>query len=224
MIHPVALPHAYRLLNTGPTVLVSAAVGSAQGGQRNVMAAAWNMPLDFDPPKVAVVLDKSTHTRKLVEQSGRFTLAVPCVQGADLAFAVGSQSQATHAQAGTVKADVLGVQWLGAADVPGLADDSAAEPAAWDAAPSSFSAALVAGCVGWLVCRLLPEPHNQQAYDLFIGQVTHAWADERAFANGKYRPLAEVPEALRTLHHLGAGRFVVPGRELQANAPAATGV
>jgi flavin reductase (DIM6/NTAB) family NADH-FMN oxidoreductase RutF len=204
-IHPVALPHAYRLLNTGPTVLVSAAVGSAQGGQRYVMAAAWNMPLDFDPPKVAVVLDKSTHTRKLVEQSGRFTLAVPCVQGANLAFAVGSQSQATHAQAGTVKADVLGVQWLGAADLPGLGSDTQA-----------FSAALVAGCVGWLVCRLLPEPHNQQAYDLFIGQVTHAWADERAFANGKYRPLADIPPALRTLHHLGAGRFVVPGQELQA--------
>lgn len=208
-IHPVALPHAYRLLNTGPTVLVSAAVG----GARNVMAAAWNMPLDFDPPKVAVVLDKSTHTRKLVEQSGRFTLAVPCVQGADLAFAVGSQSQVDHARAGTVKADVLGVQWLGAADVPGLGDEAPA-----------FSAALVAGCVGWLACRLLPEPHNQSAYDLFIGQVTHAWADERAFANGKYRPLAEVPEALRTLHHLGAGRFVVPGQELQALAPAAARV
>jgi flavin reductase (DIM6/NTAB) family NADH-FMN oxidoreductase RutF len=207
MITPVALPHAYRLLNTGPTVLVSAAVGQAGAGQgqRNVMAAAWNMPLDFDPPKVAVVLDKATHTRQLVEQTGRFTLAVPCVQVANLAFAVGSQSQVDHARAGTVKADVLGVQWLGASSVPGLEGEAQA-----------FEAALVAGCVGWLVCRLMPEPHNQQAYDLFIGQVTHAWADERAFANGKYRPLADTPPELRTLHHLGAGRFVVPGGELQA--------
>ena len=30
---------------------------------------------------------------------------------------------------------------------------------------------LVEGCVGWLACRLVPEPHNQQAYDLFIGEV-----------------------------------------------------
>ena len=31
--------------------------------RRNIMAAAWAMPLDFDPPKVAVVIDKSTLTR-----------------------------------------------------------------------------------------------------------------------------------------------------------------
>ena len=59
MIAPVELSQAYRLLNHGPTVLVSA----AHGGRRNVMAAAWSMPLDFAPPKVAVVLDKSTFTR-----------------------------------------------------------------------------------------------------------------------------------------------------------------
>lgn len=34
---PVPLAKAYRLLNHGPTVLVSA----AHGGKRNVMAAAW---------------------------------------------------------------------------------------------------------------------------------------------------------------------------------------
>ncbi|MNF89274.1 D-alanine--D-alanine ligase A [compost metagenome] len=47
---PVPLPKAYRLLNHGPTVLVSA----AHGGQRNIMAAAWAMPLDFEPPKVLI--------------------------------------------------------------------------------------------------------------------------------------------------------------------------
>jgi len=51
---PVDLSKAYRLLNHGPTVLVA-----ASGGKRNIMAAAWAMPLDFSPPKVAVVLDKS---------------------------------------------------------------------------------------------------------------------------------------------------------------------
>ena len=55
---PVAVPltKAYLLLNHGPVTLVS----SAAGGRRNVMAAAWAMPLDFAPPKVAVVIDKST--------------------------------------------------------------------------------------------------------------------------------------------------------------------
>ena len=49
MIEPVDLPRAYLLLNHGPTVLVT----SAHGDARNVMAAAWAMPLDFSPPQDA---------------------------------------------------------------------------------------------------------------------------------------------------------------------------
>ena len=44
---------------------------------------------------------------------------------------------------------------------------------------------LVEGCVGWLACRLVPELHNQQAYDLFIGEVVGAWVDERVFRDGR---------------------------------------
>lgn len=67
--------HAYRLLNHGPTTLVT----SAHAGKRNVMAAAWVMPVDYDPPKVAAVLDGSTLTRELVDASGEFGLSVPGV-------------------------------------------------------------------------------------------------------------------------------------------------
>eukprot|EP01041_Mallomonas_annulata_P024196 gene24196-44881_t len=67
---PVDLKHAYRLLNHGPTVLV----GSAHAGRSNVMAAAWAMPLEFDTPKIAVVIDKSTLTRALVDASGVLSL------------------------------------------------------------------------------------------------------------------------------------------------------
>ena len=77
---PVPLSKAYRLLNHGPTVLVSA----AHDGRRNIMAAAWAMPLDFEPPKVAVVLDKATWTRQLLEGAGTFVLQVPCAAQADL--------------------------------------------------------------------------------------------------------------------------------------------
>ncbi|WP_277620461.1 flavin reductase family protein [Chromobacterium sphagni] len=74
MLADVELAKAYRLLNHGPTVLVS----SAAGGRQNVMAAAWAMPLDFDPPKVLVVIDKSTYSRELIEVSGEFILNIPC--------------------------------------------------------------------------------------------------------------------------------------------------
>jgi flavin reductase (DIM6/NTAB) family NADH-FMN oxidoreductase RutF len=56
---PVALEHASRLINFGPTVLVT----SAHGDRRNVMAAAWSMPVEFVPPRIAVVIDKKTFTR-----------------------------------------------------------------------------------------------------------------------------------------------------------------
>lgn len=44
MINAVDLRKAYRILNHGPTVLIT----SAHAGKQNLMAAAWNMPLDFD--------------------------------------------------------------------------------------------------------------------------------------------------------------------------------
>jgi hypothetical protein len=37
--------HASRLINHGPTVLIS----SAHGAHRNIMAAAWSMPVEFTP-------------------------------------------------------------------------------------------------------------------------------------------------------------------------------
>ena len=85
---PVDLRQVSRLLNHGPTVLVSA----AHAGQPNVMAAAWACALDFSPPKVAVVIDKGCFTRGLVAGSGRFALNLPCRAQADLAFRVGSTS------------------------------------------------------------------------------------------------------------------------------------
>lgn len=53
---PVPLDKAHRLINHGPTVLVS----SAHAGEINVMSAAWSCALDFSPPKVTVVIDKAT--------------------------------------------------------------------------------------------------------------------------------------------------------------------
>lgn len=191
-VAPVALPHAYRLLNHGPTVLVSA----AHNGQRNLMAAAWNMPLDFDPPKVAVVIDKSTFTRGLVEASGRFALNLPPVALADATLTVGSVSARDGGPA--TQPDKF----------------TALNLPTWQATPDGPP--LLQGCVGWLVCKVLPQPELQQAHDLFLAQVESAWADTRVFAQGKYLPVADIPPELRTLHHLGAGVFVSPGWQWQA--------
>ncbi|MFN3736147.1 flavin reductase family protein [Hydrogenophaga sp.] len=179
---PVPLDKAYRLINHGPTVLVSA----SHGGQVNAMAAAWACALDFSPPKVTVVLDKSTRTRELVEASGVFVLSLPTVAQAQLTVALGTDS----AKQVPDKLARLGVQTV---------------PAPGSGAP------LVPGCVAWLVCRVVPEPHNQQAYDLFIGEVTDAWADERVFHDGRWF-FDQAPDDLRTLHHVAGGQFFAIGR------------
>lgn len=57
----VELQYASRLLNHGPTILITSY--DAPSDRRNVMAAAWSMPVEFAPPRVAIVVDKSTWTR-----------------------------------------------------------------------------------------------------------------------------------------------------------------
>lgn len=183
---PVPLDQAYRLLNHGPTVLVS----SAHQGQHNVMAAAWSCPLDYAPPKVTVVIDKATRTRALVEGSGCFVLNVPARALAAQTVGVGSDS---------------------AKDVPDKLHKHGVQTFAVDATPVP----LVRGCVAWLVCRVVPEPHNQQAYDLFIGEVTAAWADERVFSAGRWH-FEDAPDELRTLHYVAGGQFYATGASVRA--------
>lgn len=183
---PVALDKSYRLMNHGPTVLVSA----QHQGEVDVMAAAWACVLDFgQTPRVSVVLDKSTRTRELVEASQAFALQLPTRAMVSLTVGVGTDSAKT---------------------VP---DKLARHGVKHFPAPGS-QVPLVQGCVGWLVCRLRPEPHNQQAYDLFIGDVQAAWADERVFREGRWH-FESAPDELRTIHHVAGGQFLVTGDPVQ---------
>ncbi|WP_342116921.1 flavin reductase family protein [Pseudoduganella sp. OTU4001] len=174
---PVELKHASRLINHGPTVLVT----TAHGRQRNIMAAAWSMPVEFTPPRIAIVIDKSTYTRELIAASGVFAVCIPGAMAADLTYAVGTSSGR-----GADKFDRLGIE-----SVP---------------APLTGVPLPVAGCVAWLECRLIPEPHTEQAYDTCFAEVLGAAADQRVFSDGHWS-FREDNSDLHTLHHLGAGNF-----------------
>lgn len=175
---PVRLDHASRLLNHGPTVLVT----SIDGTRRDVMAAAWSMPVEFTPPRLAVVIDKNTYTRELIARSGIFGIVVPGFAALDLTFAVGSTS--------------------------GRDEDKFARYAI-DARPGPELGVPVieTGCAAWLECRLIPEPHTEDAYDTCFCEVVSAAADSRVFADGHWNLDDRHPE-LHTIHHLGAGKFV----------------
>jgi flavin reductase (DIM6/NTAB) family NADH-FMN oxidoreductase RutF len=189
----VDLAHASRLLNHGPTVLVT----SAHAGRRNVMAAAWSMPVEFTPPRVAVVIDKRTFTRELVAASGVFGLCIPGAALADATFAVGSESGRELPANGPDKFTRHGL-----AVRPG---------------PVLGVPVVEQGCCAWLECRLIPELHTEEAYDTCFAEVVSAAADPRVFAYGRWH-FTEENESLHTLHHLGAGTFAVAGRVVQAQA------
>lgn len=179
---PVELAKAYRLLNHGPVTLVT----SAHGGRRNVMAASWAMPLDFQPPKVAVVIDASTLTRELVDACGEFALNIPTRGQAAATLAVGSRSGREQDKFAAA----------------GLATFAAAE----------IAAPLVAGCLAWLECRVIPEPAVAGRHDLFIAEVVAAWADSAAFSEGRWHfPDAEC----RSIHYLAGGAFFATGEGFQ---------
>ncbi|EOI3463698.1 flavin reductase family protein [Cronobacter dublinensis] len=178
---PVPLEKAYRLINHGPTVLVSA----RHDGVENVMAAAWACGLDFAPPKVTVVIDKIARTRELLERSGTFVLQVPTVAQREMTYQLGTLSLHNEPE----KLRLAGAELI---EMPGV------------------DAPLVAGCSAWLACKLIPEPHNQQQYDLFIGEVTAAWADSRVFSDGRWH-FEDAPAQLRSLHHVAGGHFYAIG-------------
>ncbi|MDX2220683.1 MAG: flavin reductase family protein [Burkholderiales bacterium] len=185
---PVDLAKAARLINHGPTVLVSA----HHAGTDNVMAAAWCCGLDFTPPKLTVVLDKSTMTRQLVEQTGVFGIQGPTVAQLQLTQQLGTLSRRTTPD----KNERTGVELF---RFPG------------------HDMPFVKGCAAWMACKLLPEPRNQQVYDLFIGEIVAAWADSRVFSNGRWH-FEDADPSLRSIHHVAGGHFFAIGEAMSASS------
>jgi flavin reductase (DIM6/NTAB) family NADH-FMN oxidoreductase RutF len=153
----VPLRRAYKLINHGPTTLVT----SASGGRRNVMAAAWVMALDYDPAKIGAVIASDTLTRKFVEASGEFVVNVPTAAMAAAVYAAGQTS--------------------------GDDGDKFVAQVFHTSPASLVGAPLIEGCAAWLECKVIPEPAMQERYDLFVGEVVAAWADADSFVDGVWR-------------------------------------
>lgn len=184
----VELKKAFRLINHGPTVLLSA----RHGGIDNVMAVAWCCGLDIDPPKLTVVVDKVAQTRSLIEASGIFVVQVPTVAQLELTREVGTRT--LHEEPDKLQKSDVSIFEVPGQDLP-----------------------FVEGCSAWLACRLVSEPHTQDAYDLFIAEVIAAWADDRVFRDGHWHFETAGPE-WRSLHHVAGGHFYAIGEALSTAA------
>jgi flavin reductase (DIM6/NTAB) family NADH-FMN oxidoreductase RutF len=65
---------AHRLINHGPTVLVST---RDEEGSFNLAPIAWNCPVGKDPPTLLIVVGKGHKTNENIEKTGEFIVCVP---------------------------------------------------------------------------------------------------------------------------------------------------
>jgi len=183
VIKPVELSRCTQLLDHGPVTIIT----SAHGGQSNVMAASWSMPLDFNPPKVVVIMDKNTLTRELVNASGEFGLQIPNRAFAKQTLAVGSHSGYKLDKFAAFKLSTFPSKEI---NVPMLSD-----------------------CIAWMECKVIHDP--SQRYDIIIGEVVAAYAKSDVYSNNRWH-FGENPDA-RTCHYVAGGQFFATGEALQAS-------
>ncbi len=180
---PVELRHAYRLLNHGPTTLIT----SAHGEKRNVMAAAWVMAIDYEPPKLCAVIAGDTYTRELIDGSGEFVVNLPPKRLLQRTYLAGSLS--------------------------GRSRDKYKDLALKTSPADKVAPPLLEGCVGWLECRVIPRPDNQKDFDLFVAEVVAAHVEDRCWTDGMW---AFPDDDSRTVHHISKGQFFLTGAPVLA--------
>lgn len=159
-------------------------VSAKDDGVENAMSVAWACALDFD--KVSIVIASTAYTRGLIEKSGHFAVQIPTARQAALVLEMG---ESRHDNPDKMKN--VGLFYQEGFDVP-----------------------LVKDCAAWIVCQLIEEPHNQKTYDLFIGKVLGAWADDRVFNDGHWI-FDAAPDELRTLHYVAGGQFYAIGKGIK---------
>lgn len=147
----ISTDRAFRLLQCGPVVLVTAAHRDRVG----VTATPWHTPLSFAPPLVGVVVSPARLTYELIRRSEQFALNVPSVERA-------ATVQTCLRVSGHDVDDKLKLLGLSVASAQAVA------------------APLIEDCLGWVECGLVGV-HELGDHHLLVGQVLVAWAESEAF-------------------------------------------
>lgn len=171
------LAKCWKLLNHGPVTLVTA----AHADKTNVMAASWAMPLDYEPPKVLLVLDGTSYSRTLVDASGEFGLQIPKRLIAEQTVAVGQSSGR----------DMDKFVRFGLKTFPA----------------QKIAAPMLEKCVAWMECVVIPDA--SQRYDLFIAEVVAAYVDSTVFHYNNWDFTGDPLD--RTMHYISNGEFFATG-------------
>lgn len=151
-------------------------------GKPNAMPAAWVAPASYRPPMAVAAVYTETHTHYLISRSQEFVLNIPGRPLAEKVWACGQ--------------------------VSGRDVDKFAHCGLTPAEGHHVTAPWIEECLAHLECGLV-EIYPAGDHALLLGEVTGAWAEEEAFAEGHWQ--LETEEML-PLHHLGGRRFAVLGK------------
>lgn len=144
------LSKAYRLLNHGPVVLIS----SSLDGKHNIMPIAWQVPIEFDPTKIALIIGDHSHTFKTVKKTKECVVNLPTVDIVDKVFSCGK----VHG------GEVDKFKKFG------LTADKA----------SKVKAPLIGECIANLECKVFDEKMSD-THNIFLVECVAAWVEEGVY-------------------------------------------
>lgn len=176
----VSLDLATRLINHGPLVMVS----SMYGEKYDITPVAWHMPVQKKPPVIVLEISESHFIYECILKTGDFVVNIPPASLVEEIVKCGKVSGRDH--------DKFGM--CGLRPVPSKEVSS----------PSLEEALAVLECV------LVRDEHLLKEYNMVLGEVKYAEADEGAFdEHWLFRD-----ESAKTVHHLGDITFCVPSGKI----------
>ena len=119
-------------------------ISAKHNGKVDVMAATWACPLDFNA--VSVVIAGDHYTRKLIKESGYFAVQLPTIGILDQVMKVGTISMNDD-------------------------EDKIAHSGVELFYQDGYDIPLVKGCNGWLICKVIPEPHNDFIFSILAEEL-----------------------------------------------------
>jgi len=149
----IPLDIAYRLLGTGPVILVS----SLLNGRAGLTPIAWNMPASDDPPIVALEVYEGHFMYEAIVQTGDFVINIPSSDMAETVRGLGSVS--------AYKEDKY--------KKFGLAKEKA----------KNVKSPRLKSAIGIMECKLRKEKALLEKYNIILGDVVYAEAESRVFTD-----------------------------------------
>jgi flavin reductase (DIM6/NTAB) family NADH-FMN oxidoreductase RutF len=151
MRRQVPLTEAYRLIGSGPVVLVSSLYKKRAG----ITPIAWHMPVSDDPPIIALEIWRDHFIYKAVIETGDFVVNIPSSDMAETVCRLGS--------------------------VSGTRVDKFKEYGLVKEAAAKIRSPRLRSAIGILECKLRREPAMQKKYSLIFADIVYAEAEKSLY-------------------------------------------